>query len=150
MIKKIRNTFFNLGALSIKPLLLNISLHFGWDQIPHRLPFLNQLSDLCGRDIEKRDFLKRDPVAGAVDPGFLSGFIPKVWDQGLWEGRGRNVFLRPRSDHHNKVTERKEILKILPCLNLYKGIPAQDEEKSVLMSLSKKSEGVDGERFSRP
>ena len=131
-------------------MLLNISLHFGWDQIPHRLPFLNQLSDLCRRDIEKRDFFKIDPVAREMDPGSLSWVISKVSDQGLREERGRNVFLRPGSGHHNQVTKRKEILKILPCLNLYKGVPAQDEEKSVLMSLSKKSDGVDGERSPRP
>ncbi len=73
-------------ALSIKPMFLNISLHFGWDQILHCLPFSNQLSDLCRRDIEKRDFFQIDPVAGEVDPGSLSGYIPKLWDQGLWEG----------------------------------------------------------------
>ncbi len=67
-------------------MLLNISLHLGWNQIPYRLPFFNQLSDLCRRDIEKRDFLKIDPVAGEVDPGFLPGVISKVWDQGLREG----------------------------------------------------------------
>jgi hypothetical protein len=33
------------------------------------------------------------------------------------------------------MTKRKEILKIPPCLNLGKGIPAQDEEESVLLSL---------------
>jgi hypothetical protein len=48
------------------------------------------------------------------------------------------------------MAKRKEILKILPCLNLCEGIPAQDEEKSVLLSLSKKSDGVDGERSSGP
>jgi hypothetical protein len=65
---------------------LNIGLHFGWDQILHRLPLFNQLSDLCGRDIEKGNFFKIDPVAGEVNPGFLSRWMPKVWEEGLWEG----------------------------------------------------------------
>ena len=137
-------------ALSIKPMFLNIGLHFGGDQISYRLPFFNQLSDLCRRDVEKRDFFKIEQVPREMDPGLLSRVISKVRDQSLRERRGGNVFLRPRSRHHNKVTKRKEILKIFPCLNLYKGIPAQDEEKSVLMSLSKKSDGVDGERSPRP
>jgi|SRR3989304_1162476 len=131
-------------------MLLNISLHLGWDQIPHRLPFLNQLSDQRRRDIEKRDFFKIDPVAREVGPSSLSWVISKVWDQGLREGRGRNVFLRPWTGHHDKVTKRKEILKILPCLNLYKSVSAQDEEKNILLSLSKTSKGVDGERSPRP
>ena len=146
----IKNAFFKSWALSIKPMFLNISLHFGGDQILHRLPFFNEFSDLRRRDIEKRNFFKKDPVAGEVDPGFLPGVISKVRDQSLRERRGGNVRLRPRSRHHNKVTKRKEILKIFPCLNLYKGIPAQDEEKSVFMSLSKKSDRVDGERSPGP
>jgi hypothetical protein len=48
------------------------------------------------------------------------------------------------------MSERKEILKVFPCLNLYKGIPPQDEEKSTLLSLSKKSDGIDGERSPGP
>jgi hypothetical protein len=48
------------------------------------------------------------------------------------------------------VAKRKEILEFLPCLNLYKGILSQDEEKGILRSLPKKSDGVDGVRFSRP
>jgi len=67
-------------------MLLNISLHFGGDQIPHRLPFFNQLSDLRRRDVEKRNFLKMHPVAGKVDPGSLAGVISKVWDEALREG----------------------------------------------------------------
>ena len=67
-------------------MFLNIGLHFGGDQISYRLPFFNQLSDLCRRDVEKRDFFKIDPVAGKVDPGFLPGVISKVWDQRLREG----------------------------------------------------------------
>jgi len=81
-----------------------------------------------------------------MDPSTLSRVISKVWGHGLREGWGRNVFLRPPSDHHNKVAKRKENLKVLPCLNLLKCISAQDEEKSMLLSLSKMSEGVDGER----
>jgi len=131
-------------------MLLNICLHLGWDQILHRLSFLNQLSHLCGGDIEKRNFFKIGSAAGVVNPGFLSGGIPKVWDQGPRERRGRNVFLRSRPGHHDKMTEKKEILKILPCLNLCKGIPAQDEEKGVLLSLLKKSDGIDGEGSARP
>jgi hypothetical protein len=146
----IKNTSSKLRAFSIKPIFLNISLHFGRNQIPHRLPFFNQLSDLRRRDIEKRDFSKKDPVAGEMDPGSLSGVISKVPDQGLWKRWRRNVFLRPWPGHHNKVTKRKEILEVLPGLNLTKGVPAQDEEKGILMSLSKKSDGVDGERSPRP
>ena len=131
-------------------MFLNISLHFGGDQILYRLPFFNEFSDLRRRDIEKRNFFKIDPVAGEVDPGLLPGATSKVRNQGLREGRGGNVFLRPRSRHHDKVTKRKEVSKILPSLDFYKGIPAQDEEKSVFMSLSKKSDGVDGERSPGP
>jgi hypothetical protein len=64
---------------------LNICLHFGWDQILHRLPFLNELSHLGGGNIEKRNFLKIDSAAGAMNPGFLSGDMPKIWDHGLRE-----------------------------------------------------------------
>jgi hypothetical protein len=48
------------------------------------------------------------------------------------------------------VAKRKEILKFLPHLDLYKGIPSQDEEKGALLSVSKKMDGVDRVRFSRP
>jgi hypothetical protein len=67
-------------------MFLNISLNLGWDQIPHRLPFFNQLSDLCGRDIEKRDLLKIELMARNMGPSFLSRVISKVWDQGPWQG----------------------------------------------------------------
>jgi hypothetical protein len=142
-----KNAFLKSWALSIKAVLLNISFHFGGDQIPRRLAFFNQFSDLCRRDIEKRNSFEIDPVAGEVDPGLLPGAVSKIRDQSLREGRRGNVFLTPRSHHHDKVTKRKEVSKILPSLDLSKGILAQDEEKSVLMlSLSKKSDGVDGER----
>jgi hypothetical protein len=72
-------------ALTIKSVFLNVSLHLGRDQVPHRLPFFDQLSDLCRGDIEKRDLFKIDLMAREVDPGLLSGVISKIWDQGLWE-----------------------------------------------------------------
>lgn len=146
----IKNAFFKSWALLIKPMFMNIRFRLSRDQIPHRLPLFDQLPDLCGRDIEKRDFFEIERVAWEVDPGFLLGVVLKVRDQGLWEGWGRSVFLRSRSGHHDKVAKRKEILEFLPCLNLYKGIPSQDEEKGILRSLPKKSDGVDRVRFSKP
>jgi hypothetical protein len=80
-----KNTFFKSRGFSIKPVVLNIGLDFSWDQIPHRLPFFNQPSHLGGRNVEKRNFSKIDSVAGVVNPGFLSGGMPKVRDQGLRE-----------------------------------------------------------------
>ncbi len=89
-------------------------------------------------------------MAGTVDPGSLPRVISKIRNHALGEGGGRNVFLRSRSDHHRKVTKRKETLKVSPCLNLLKSVPAQNEEKNIFVSLSKGSEGVDGERSPRP
>ena len=131
-------------------MFFNISLHLGRDQIPHRLPLFDQLPDLCGRDIEKRDFFEIESVAREVDPGLLLGVVSKVLDQGLGEGRGRRVFLRSRPGHHDKVAKRKEILVFLPRFNFNKGVPSKDEENGILLSLPKKSEGVDRVRFSRP
>lgn len=72
--------FFKPGALAIKPVFLNVSLRLGRDQVPYRLPFFDQLPDLCRRDIEKRDFFKIELVAREVDPGLLSRVISKIWD----------------------------------------------------------------------
>ena len=141
---------FKSSVLPVKPLFLNISLHLDGDQIPHRLPLFNQLPDLGRGDIEKRNFFEIEPIAWEMDPGFLFRGISKVWDQGLWEWRERSVFLRSRSGHHNKVAKGKEILKFLPRLYLYKGIPSQDEERGFLMSLPEEPDGIDGVRFSRP
>jgi hypothetical protein len=57
---------------------LNISLYLCRDQIPYRLPLFDQPPDLCGGDIEKRDFFEIEPMAREVDPNFLLGVVSKV------------------------------------------------------------------------
>ncbi len=73
------------SVLPIEPKFLNISLYLCRDQIPYGLPLFDQLPDLCGGNIEKRDFFEIEPVAREVDPSFLLGVVSKVWDQGVWE-----------------------------------------------------------------
>jgi len=83
-----------------------------------------------------------------MDPRLLFRGIPEIWDQCPWQGK--SLFLRPWPGHHNKVAERKETLKLLPRLYLYKGIASKDEEKGILISVTKMSNGFDGVGFSGP
>ncbi len=73
------------SVLPIEPKFLNISLYLIRDQIPYRLSLFNQLADLRGGDIEKRNFFEIKPMAREVNPSFFLGVVSKMWDQSIWE-----------------------------------------------------------------
>ena len=118
----------NLSTFLIKSIALNISFYARGDEVPRRPPFLNQFTNFGRGDIQIRYFFKIEGMFRGMNPIFTLLVILESRDQGLWKLRRGRHFLRSRSSHDDKVTVEKKMLKILPGLNINKGISPHDEK----------------------
>ncbi len=129
---------------------MDVGFHIGRDQVSYRFLSLDQIPDLCGRDVQIVDFLKGKRMTGGVNPFLRLRTIQKVLRKRRRESGPGSVLPVPGLGHDDVVAEREKVPKFLPGLNFHEGILSHDEKEISLFLLPEIPDGVNGIGFPSP
>src|ERR1051325_1620195 len=104
---------------------------------------LDQRANLRCRNRNIREFDKKNSRAAAMPIALPFEIITKEFFYGNAGTFKRIVFFASRPRRDDKITQRKDVRKILPCADLAKGVQPDDKVEQVARSFAR-GKGANG------